>query len=198
MARIGFKKAKYNLFDTTDTTKYKALTDDKVPMFEKVVDEKFSAEYNSVELYGNDTLVESDYTFKDGTLSITICDDEDTFCAELLGNSVASDTNAGEVRQNVDDTAPYIGYGHIVPKVVNGVRKYKVEFFPKVKVTSITTENATKGDSPEFKTTSLEAKVYAVDTAIGKAVAGDWEIHKTFAALEEAETYLDGLLTPTA
>lgn len=197
MARIGFKKAKYNLFDSS-TGKYKALKDDKVPMFEKVVDEKFSAEFNSAELYGNDTLVESDYTFKSGTLSITICDDEDTFCAELLGNTIATDTESGEVRQNVNDTAPYIGYGHIVPKKVNGVSKYKVEFFPKVKVTSITTEASTKGDSPEFKTTSLEAKVYAVDTAIGKAVEGDWEIHKTFSTLAEAETYLDGLLTPSA
>ena len=40
MARIGFKQAKYNQI-VGDT--YKELTD-KVPVFEKVIDEKFAPE----------------------------------------------------------------------------------------------------------------------------------------------------------
>ncbi len=196
MARVGFRKAKYNLIDT-ETGKYKALKENKVPVFEKVVDEKFSPEYNSAELYGNDTLCESDYSFKSGTLSLTVVDDDDVFCAELLGNTVSEETtDKGQVTQNIEDIAPYIAYGHIIPKIVNGVKKYKVEFFPKVKISSVTSEAQTRGESTEFKTTSIEGKVFACDVAIGKAKAGDWEIHKTFATATEAETYLDGLLTP--
>lgn len=192
MARIGFKKAKYNKIvgDKYDTLK------DKVPVFEKVVDEKFAPEYNSAELYANDGLAETDYSFKKGTLSVTIVDDDDKFIAELFGNKIAED--GGEVTSNIEDSAPEFGYGHIVPKMVSGARKYKVEFFPRVKWTKVSTDNKTRGESVEFGTTALEGTVMPLETAVNGLAVGDWEKHKTFASLEEAETYLDSLLTPVA
>lgn len=191
MARIGFKKAKYNKIVDN---KYAELTENKVPVFEKVVDEKFAPEYNTAELYGNDGLAETDYSFKKGTLSITIVDDEDKFIAELFGNTIAKE--GGEVTSNIDDTAPEFGYGHIVPKKVNNVTKYKVEFFPRVKFTKVTTDNKTRGESVEFGTTALEGTVMPLEEAVNGLKVGDWEKHQTFATLEEAEAYLDGLLTP--
>lgn len=192
MARIGFKKAKYNAISGNT---YKALTDGKVPVFEKVVDEKFAPEYNTAELYANDGIAESDYSFKKGTLSITIADDDDKFIAELFGNAVAE---GGEVTSNIEDVAGEFGYGHIIPKLVGGDRKYKVEFFPRVKFTKVTSDNKTRGESVEFSTTALEGTVMPLETAINGLKVGDWEKHQTFATLEEAETYLDGLLSPTA
>jgi hypothetical protein len=135
MARIGFKKAKYNKIVGNT---YASLTSSAVPVFEKVIDEKFAPEYNSAELYANDGLAESDYSFKKGTLSLTVADDDDKLCAELLGNTTAKE--GGEVTSNIEDIAPEFGYGHIIPKLVGGVRKYKVEFFPRVKATKITSE----------------------------------------------------------
>lgn len=193
MARIGFKKAKYNQMDYT-TSKYKPLTGENVPLFEKVVDEKFAPEFNNAELYANDALCESDYSFKKGALTITIADDNDKFCGELLGNTVTE----GEVTSNIDDMQPEFGYGHIIPKLVNRVRKYKVEFFPRVKFTKITSDNKTRGESVEFSTSTVEGTVYPLDKAFNGLKAGDWEKHQTFDTLEEAETYLNGLLTPTA
>ena len=193
MARIGFKQAKYNKIDTA-TSKYATLTSSKVPEFEKVIDEKFAPDYNSAELYANDGLAESDYSFKKGTLSITVADDDDEFCAELLGNTETS----GEVTSNVSDIAPEFGYGHIIPKMVSGVKKYKVEFFPRVKFTKITGDNKTRGEGAEFGTTAIEGTVFPLETAINGLVVGVWEKHKTFATLAEAETYLNGLLTPKA
>ena len=190
MARIGFRKAKYNLIDGD---KYKALTDSKVPEFEKVVDEKFAPEYNTAELYANDALCESDYSFKKGTLSLTVADDDDTFVAEIMGNTVST----GEVVSSIDDTAPEVGYGHILPKLVNNVKKYKVEFFPRVKFTKVTTDNKTRGESIEFSTTAIEGTVYPLEKEVNGLAVGTWEKHQTFATLAEAETYLDGLLTPT-
>ncbi len=191
MARIGFKKAKYNKINGNA---YATLTDSKVPVFEKVIDEKFAPEYNTAELYANDGLAESDYSFKKGVLSLTVADDDDKLCAELLGNTVA--TEGDEVTSNIDDTAPEFGYGHIIPKMVNGARKYKVEFFPRVKFTKITSDNKTRGESVEFSTTAIEGTVFPLETAINGLKVGDWEKHKTFATLEEADTYLDELLTP--
>ena len=193
MARIGFKKAKYNQI-VGDT--YKALTEDKVPEFEKVIDEKFAPEYNNAELYANDGLAESDYSFKKGTLSLTIADDKDELLAELFGNTIAKE--GGEVTSNIEDVAGEFGYGHIIPKMVGGVRKYKVECFPRVKFTKATSDNKTRGESVEFSTTALEGTVMPLETAINGFKVGDWEKHQTFATLEEAETYLDGLLSPTA
>ena len=190
MARIGFRKAKYN---PIDGDKYKALTGSKVPEFEKVVDEKFAPEYNTAELYANDALCESDYSFKKGTLSLTVADDEDEFVAAIMGNTVST----GEVTSSIDDTAPEVGYGHILPKLVSNVKKYKVEFFPRVKFTKVTTDNKTRGESIEFSTTAIEGTVYPLEKELNGLAVGTWEKHQTFATLAEAETYLDGLLTPT-
>lgn len=193
MARIGFKKAKYNKINGTS---YASLTANTVPVFEKVIDEKFAPEYNTAELYANDGLAESDYSFKKGTLSLTVADDDDALCAELLGNTVA--TTGTEVTSNIEDTAPEFGYGHIIPKMVGGVRKYKVEFFPRVKFTKITSDNKTRGESVEFSTTAIEGTVMPLETAVNGLKIGDWEKHKTFATLAEAEEYLDELLTPAS
>lgn len=193
MARIGFKIAKYNkIVDNT----YATLTSSKVPVFEKVIDEKFAPEYNTAELYANDGLAECDYSFKKGTLSLTVADDDDKLCAELLGNTVKTD--GGEVTSNIEDTAPEFGYGHIIPKMISGERKYKVEFFPRVKFTTITSDNKTRGESVEFSTTAIEGTVMPLETAINGLKIGDWEKHSTFATLSEAETYLDELLTPAS
>ena len=191
MARIGFKKAKYNKIVGNA---YAPLPSSVVPVFEKVIEEKFAPEYNTAELYANDGLAESDYSFKKGTLSLTVADDNDELCAELLGNT---DTD-GEVTSNINDSAPEFGYGHIIPKMVGGARKYKVEFFPRVKFTNITSDNKTRGESVEFSTTAIEGTVFPLETALNGLAVGDWEKHQTFATLAEAEAYLDGLLTPKA
>lgn len=191
MARVGFRKAKYNQIDGET---YKALADTKVPEFEKVVDETFAGEYNTAELYANDNIAESDYSFNKGTLTLTIADDNDEFLAELFGNEITE----GEVVSTINDTAPEFGYGHIIPKIVSNVRKYKVEFFPRVKFTKITSDNKSRSASVEFSTSSLEGTVFPLENALNGVPAGTWEKHQTFATLEEAEAYLDKLLTPTA
>ena len=192
MASIGLKQAKFNQIDQT-TNKYKTVTD-KVPLLEKIIESKFSPEYNNAELYANDCLAESDNSFKKGTLNIVVADDKDETCATLLGNKVASDST--EVTSNINDSAPEFGYGHIVPKIVDGVKKWKVEFFPRVKFTKITTDRKTKGENVEFATTNMEATVLPLSKAINGLKVGDWEKHDTFDTEVAAETYLDKLLTP--
>ncbi len=193
MARTGYKKAKYNKMDA-ETGKYATLTDGKVPCLSRVIDEKFSPEYNNAELYADDSLAESDTSFKKGGLAITVADDEDERDAFLMGNTIEE----GEVTKTIDDTAPEIGYGHIVTKMINGVKKFKVEFFPRVKFTKITTDGKTKGESVEFGTTAIEGVVYPLDADFNGMKAGTWEKHQTFDTEAEAETYLDTCLTPAS
>ena len=190
MARTGFKKGKYNEIDA-NSKKYAAVTGG-VPCLEKVIDEKFSPEYNSAELYADDALAECDYSFKKGTLAITVANDDDKKEAELMGNTVTGE----EVVKTVNDKAPEFGYGHIVTKLVNGAKKFKVEFFPRVKWTKITTEAKTRGESVEFGTTSIEGTVLPLEADFNGMTAGTWEKHQTFATEAEAEAYLDSCLTP--
>ena len=192
MASIGYKKAKYNKMDT-ETKKYATLTDG-VPRLTRVIDEKFSPEYNNAELYADDSLAESDTSFKKGGLAITVADDDDERDAFLMGNTVEE----GEVTKTVDDTAPEIGYGHIVTKLIKGVKRFKVEFFPRIKFTKITTDGKTKGESVEFGTTAVESTVYPLQEDFNGMKAGTWEKHQTFATEAEAENYLDACLTPSA
>lgn len=193
MASVGLRYAKYNQIDYT-TKKYKALTNSKVPTLGKLIDGKISEERNDASLFADDVLAENETSFKSATLSLTVADVEDETYAEVKGCEVAT----SEVTENIDDTAPEIGYGHVVTKIINGVKKYKVEFLPRIKITSITQDAKTKGENIEFGTTSIEAKVFALTEEINGLNVGDFKKIKTFDTLESAVSYLDGLLTPVA
>ncbi len=79
----------------------------------------------------------------------------------------------------------YVGFGHIVPKMVGGIKKYKVEFFPKVKFKPFIADSKTKGDSLEFTTPSATATIFENDN-------GDWEKHRVYDTETEANTALTG------
>ena len=119
--------------------------------------------------------------FKSGTLTAEIDNDDDTIFAELLGKTVDEET--GVVTSNSEDTPIYVGFGHIVPKMVGGVKKYKVEFFPKIKFKPFITDAKTKGDNLEFTTPSVEATIFENDN-------GDWEKHSVCDTETEANTLL--------
>lgn len=191
MARIGYKSAKYNTIDPS-TNKYATLTGSAVPALERVIDEKFSPEYNSAELYADDALAESDYSFKKGTITLTVADDDDKIEAAFLGHTDSTD----EITKSVDDKAPEVGYGHIVTKMIKGVKSYKVEFFPRVMFTKSNTDAKTRGESTEFGTTTYEGTVYPCDREINGNAAGVWERHQTFKTEAEAVTYLNTCLSP--
>lgn len=180
MAKIGLNNFKYS----------KLTEVDGVPSYEgaktlgKAIDCKVAIEKYEAELYADDGLAESDYTFKKGTVTLGTDEDDDTVFAELLGHSISED---GEMIRKDIDVAPYVGVGRILTKIVNGVYKYKVEFLPKVKFSEPEQEEATKGDSIEFKTPSIEGTVV-------KLADGTWSKSKTFTDKAEAVEYLDGLM----
>ena len=181
MARIGLRYLRYSVLDENDNVV-------KPSTFGKAVDCKVSIEKNSATLYADDGIAESDYSFKSGTIALTVDEDSDTVFAEVLGHKLSED---GEMVRNADDVAPYVAIGRILTKQVNGVKKYKVEFLNKVKFSEPNTDEATKGESIEFGTSAIEGVVH-------KLANGDWSKSKTFTEYEEASAYLDGLLTAEA
>jgi phi13 family phage major tail protein len=181
MAKIGLNNFRYSLLTEAEdgTPSYAGA---KIPA--KAIDCKVSIENNTAELYADDTLAESDYTFKKGTVTLTIDEDDDTILAEILGHKISED---GEMIRKDTDVAPFVGLGRILTKIVNSVYKYKVEFLPKVKFAEPSQEDATKGENVEFKTSTLEGTVM-------KLADGSWSKTKTFTDKAEALTYLEGLM----
>ena len=179
MAKIGVRNLRYSKLDEQDNVTTPASLG-------KAVDCKVSIEKNSAELYANDGLSESDYSFKKGTIDLTA--DEETAFDELLGHKAGTD---GEVVRNADDVAPYVAVGRILTKQINGVKSYKVEFLHKVQFNEPNADEKTKGENLEFGT-------FAISGVIHKKANGDWSKYKTFTTYEEASTYLDGLLTKSS
>lgn len=193
MASIGLRTAKYNKIDYA-TKKYAALEKESiVPVLGRLIDAKINEERNSTELRADDIIAEKDTSFKGGTVTITVDDVTDETYADVKGCSISEK----EVTDNSEDIAPEIGYGHIVTKIYKGVKSYKVEFLPRIQITKITADRKTKGESIEYNTVSIEADIMELEEAINGMKIGDWKKTETFTTLAEAQTYLDGLLTPS-
>lgn len=146
----------------------------------KAISCKVDISNNDAKLYADDALAEADTTFQSGTVTLGIDDEDDITLATLLGHEIVD----GEMVRNANDTAPYVGFGRILTKIVNGVYKYKVEFLYKVKFSEPSQENNTKGESVEFGTSEIEGLVSTLAN-------GDWSATKTFNTMVEAQTYLN-------
>ena len=180
MAKIGLNNFRYGLLteNPDGTASYGGAHKPA-----KAVSCSVSITSNSATLYADDVLAESDTSFQSGTVTIGLDDDDLEVQATLLGHAYED----GEIVRNSNDTAPYVGFGRIVSKMVNGVKKYKVEFLHKVKFSEPSEENQTKGESMEFSTGTLEGVVHQLEN-------GDWSKAKTFTSKDDALTYLESLL----
>lgn len=192
MASIGLRNAKYNKIDYT-TKKYAAVKDSVVPILGRLIDAKITEDRNNTKLYADDVIAEKDSSFKGGTVNITVDNVTDEVYSDVKGCAISEK----EITEKSQDIAPEIGYGHIVTKIFKGVKSYKVEFLPRIQITKITADSKTKGESIEYNTVSIEADVMELEEEINGMEIGDWKKTETFETLAEAQTYLDGLLTPS-
>ena len=176
MASIGLKNFKYAKLNEDGKTYGEIKT------LAGAIECKVTLNLSEASLYADDALKEQVSLFKSGTLTAGIDDDDDSVFAELLGKTV--DEQTGVVASNTEDLPIYVGFGHIVSKIISGVKKYKVKFFPKVKFKPFIPDSKTKGDSLEFTTPSVEATIFENDN-------GDWEKHSVCSTESEANTLLE-------
>lgn len=191
MARIGLTNIWYShLTEGNDGT----ATYDGAKQLGKAVSCSVEITNNSATLYADDTLAESDTSFSSGTITLGVADDDETIFADLLGHATEESAGGGLVVTKAStDTAPYVGVGRIVTKMVNGSYKYKVEFLYKVKFSEPSADETTKGESVEFSTPEVEGMI----SALGDD-SGTWGVAQTFDTKSDALTYLQGLMaSPT-
>ena len=185
MAKIGLNNFRYSkLTEGSDGAPHYAGA--KKPA--KAVSCKVSVSTSSASLYADDVIAESDTAFSGGTGTIGIDEDDNQTLADLLGHTIGpSQLEGGELVRNANDVAPYVGFGRVVVKMVNGVYKYKAEFLSKVKFSEPSQEDSTKSEKLEFKTTELEG-------TIATLADGTWSKSMTFGTQHEAITYLESLM----
>lgn len=181
MARIGLRNFLFGLLTEQEdgTATYGTATKPA-----KAISCNVSISNNESTLYADDAVAESDTSFQKGTVTLGIDDEDLSTLAILLGHTI----DDGKIIRNKTDTAPYVGLGRIVTKIVNGVYKYKVEFLNKVKFSEPSQTDDTKGESLEFKTSEIEGTVTALAN-------GNWSLAKTFNTMQEAQTFLEGLFS---
>lgn len=178
MAKIGLNSIFYSkLTEASDGTP----TYDGAKSFGKAISANVSITNNSAQLFADDILAESDTSFQSGTITLGVDDDRDTVFADILGHTINAET--GEVTYNADDSAPYVGIGRVVVKMVNNVRSYKAIILYKCKFAEPSQEDNTKGESLEFTTPEIEGNIATLAN-------GDWKDTKTFTTKAEAVTYI--------
>jgi phi13 family phage major tail protein len=185
MAKIGLNNFRYGILTEAEdgTPSY-----DGAKKLRKAISCNVEVENNDATLYADDTVVESDKTFNKATVTAGIDDDDMEVLSDLLGHTYSE---ADGMVRKTDDIAPYVGFGRVITKVVDGKYKYKVEFLYKVKFGEPSQEDNTKGESVEFGTTEIEGTASALAN-------GEWSKSKIFETKAEAITYLESLLTTVA
>ncbi|MDF2537410.1 MAG: phage tail protein [Herbinix sp.] len=141
-----------------------------------------SIQLNEAKLYAGDKVVESDKSFRDGTLTLGVDDSNVVIQKELLGHTI--DVETGEITANGNDNNPYVGVGFIsISKVTT--QKFRAIWLPKVQFAEPSETNQTKGESTTFSTPTMTGTIMLDDT-------GNWKYENSFATLAEAKTYLNG------
>ena len=184
MANIGMQGMKYALLVTDGEGAETTYSEAKG--FTGAISASITPNSAEASLYGDDKLLEYSSSFQNATVSLTVADDNDEVFADLLGRKKEDAT--GRYRSNINDVAPYVGFGYIVSKMINGKTKYRAQFFPKMKFKVFVPEASTKGENLEFKTITVEGM-----TMPNKY--GDWESHIDVDSLAAAQEELNKYFT---
>ena len=139
-------------------------------------------------LYADDGIAERAREFIDGTMTFTPDDLSDEIRADWLGNRLEDEQIDDEVtvevlKSNTEDVPGYFGFGFIVPKKKNNVRKYRAIFFPKVQFAEPNESAETKGENISWQTPSIEGKIM-------RRVDGAWKEEITVDSLVVAKKWL--------
>ena len=193
MAQIGLRRFRYAPMHVSELG---VVTYDAPATLAGAIESKVSLNILEAKLHSDDVLKDKVTEFADGTLTMGVDEDDDAIFSPLLGErtetyTVGSGSSAKSTtvyKSNVDDVPIFFGFGQVVPKRIAGVKKFKVEWFPKVQFKPYHNDATTKKDSLEFTTPSIEGSIFA-------GADGDWRKRATFDTESEANTFLDYLFT---
>lgn len=151
-----------------------------------------SYETNDAELYSDDELEESDYTFSSGTLTIGTSDLTDAAISAILGITPTTGENGGELVYDDSMAQPELGVGFIITKRKAGVYSYRAVIFPRVKFKIPADAATTREGKLSFQTSTIEGTI-----ARDFSEKHVWKREQTFSDESDAVEYIQGKLNIT-
>ena len=144
------------------------------------------------ELYGDDSVAETDSSITGYTLDVGITALDESKAGKMVGLRKVGTTDEYEI---TDEDPPYGGHGYIRVLKRNGVRLYKAVFYPKIQFSIPNETSNTKGKSISWGTPVANGKGMAVyEDSSGK---GKFRKEQVFTTLAAAKAYLNGKLNIT-
>jgi phi13 family phage major tail protein len=143
----------------------------------KMIKADIKINYDDAKLRAEDGIGESLKPFVDGAITITQDELTPTMRTDLLGNkseniTIGEDTVA-ELSGAESDVSPYVGYGYIQSKIVDGVRQYRAVFYTKVQFAEPDESAETQGEKIAWQTPAIAGTLY-------KRVDGKWREEALF------------------
>ena len=89
----------------------------------KAVQADITIQLNEAKLYADDSVAETDRSFRDGTITLGVDDLNDAIQKELLGHTVDAET--GEITANGNDNNPYVSVGFVSISKKGGAQKFR-------------------------------------------------------------------------
>lgn len=156
MATIGLKNLHWAPLTNEETLTYGTPV-----KLSPAIEANIEVGTESATLYGDDRAIESADSLGDIEIELNVADLLPEHYALLLGKTKNAD---GVIIDNVDDVAPYGALLFEMPKA-DGNKKMWSYYKTKFQVPG--TEAATKGDSVEFQTQTINGKSFPLES-------GDW------------------------
>ena len=185
MAKLGMKYPVYAI--GTETTS--AISYASGAVLAKAISADVSIETNEVKLYADDVVAESDVSFMSGTVSLGVDDLTDAVKVALLGYTEGAQVDAtlgsNELSAGSATTPPIVGLGFYAKRVKSGTATWRAIWFKKVKFKEPADGFATKGESVEFQTHTLEGTIMM-------AADDKWKEEGTFSTEDAAKAWLNG------
>lgn len=181
MAKIGLNNFRYAVA-TISASGLVTYGGAKTPA--KAISFNFTPTVSDAKLYADDLLAESDSRVTGGDVTMGIDKEDFTTMADLLGHTKDA---GGEIVDDVNDMAPYVGVGRVTRIMENGVQKFRATVLSLVKFKEPNEEDNTMGESVEFSTYELEGTMSIPQN-------GKWRHRKIFTTQADAISYIEGLL----
>lgn len=184
MAKIGLKYPIYA--PATETSS--AISYAGGSVLGKAISANIAITTNDVKLYADDSVVESDHSFSSGTITINVDELGNAAQVALLGYTEGAEVDATlgtkELSVSGSATPAYVGFGFYGKKIVAGASRWRAIWLKKVQFAEPADDAATKGETTEFQTPTLEGTIL-VD------VTGEWKNEGTFSTEAGAIAWLN-------
>ncbi len=185
MAKIGLKYPVYAPYiENGDVVSYGVGA-----VVAKAVSANVSITSNDTKFYADDGVAETDKSFSEGTITFEGDDLADAMRVALLayieGDVVDSSIGSKELSANGSGLQPYVGFGFYGKVVRNNVPYFRAIWLKKVRFSEPNDELTTKGQSVEFKATTIEGTIMI-------AADGKWKEEALFSSEAKAKAWLDG------